>query len=237
MKKVAIIGYASNWKEAPFGDPDCEIWIQNIAEILKSGFPRFDKVFDIHTIAVIEAEAKNEPAGLEYVKANNIPVYMQEKTALISGSVRFPLYELSEEFFPWSNKLEDVYWTSTTQMMIALAISQGFQEIGIYGIDMSDSVEYRSQRRGCEYMLGVAIGRGIVVRRSSSSPILRSKFVYGYEIVKEKTYRAHLASRVEYLKQRLALLNQDGAQKAAEKMHLEGALHAFDELEKNWLGE
>src|SRR6185295_12666854 len=104
MSKVAIIGYASNWKEAPFNDPEVDIWVQNIAEITKSGFPRITTIFDIHSTEVILAEAKNEPAGLEFVKKNDYPVYTQERLDIIPSSVKFPLNELSEEFFPWSNK-------------------------------------------------------------------------------------------------------------------------------------
>src|SRR5712691_2418223 len=193
-KKVAILGYASNWKEAPFDDLETEIWVQNIAEITKSGFPRFTKVFDIHSYDIILAEARDSPAGLKVVIENNYPVYLQEHVESIRNSIELPLDILSREFFPWSVKLgkwkyDDVYWTSSTQMMIALAIHERYEEIGIYGVDMADSDEYRGQRRGCEYMLGIAFGRGITIKRSSSSPVLRTKYVYGYDLTEEKAYR------------------------------------------------
>lgn len=240
MKKVAIIGYASNWNEAPFSDPDVEIWVQNIAEILKYPFGRITRVFDIHKNEIIVAECKDFPAGLKYVNENNIPCYLQEKSDLIPSSVEFPIDLLTEMFFPWATRIKkwkynDEYWTSTTQMMIAFAIHEGFTEIGIYGIDMSDTVEYRGQRRGCEYMLGYAVGKGLSIKRSTTSGVLRTRFRYGYEETEENAYRRQLASRVEYMKQRIEQLNQEGMAKAAEKMHLEGALHAFTELEMNWL--
>lgn len=240
MKKVAIIGYANNWKEAPFDDPETEIWVQNISEILKYGFPRFTRIFDIHTTECILKEAKAFPDGLELLKKGNYPVYTQEQIDMIPGSIEFPLDELTAEFFPWSTKLgkwryEDAYWTSSTQMMLALAIHGKCEEIGIYGIDMADTVEYRAQRRGCEYMLGIAVGKGIKIRRTRSTPVLRTKFIYGYETVEEQSYRANIMSTIDYLNQRVNQLNETGMKAASEKSHLMGALHAYDELMKNWL--
>src|SRR6266571_1882295 len=104
-KKVAILGYASNWKEAPFDDLETEIWVQNIAEITKTGFPRFTKIFDIHSYDIILAEARDSPNGLALVKLGNYIVYLQERNETIPNSLGLPLDELSREFFPWAIKL------------------------------------------------------------------------------------------------------------------------------------
>jgi len=240
MKKVAIIGYGTNWSEAPFDDPEIEIWIQNIGEILKYKFPRFDRVFDIHRKKVILEEAKADPQGLEFCKTWDGTIYTLESLEELPRALEFPLDELTKYFFPWAIQLGkhqwiDSYWTSSTEMMLALAIYDGYEEIGIYGVDMSDTPEYRDQRKGCEYMLGVAHGRGIRIKKSSTTPILRTKFIYGYEDKQADAFKANIEAQKQFISQQIAELNGKGTDAAFRRAHLEGALHAYTNLEVNWL--
>ena len=240
MKKVAIIGYGSNWSEAPFSDSSVEIWVQNISEILKYNFSRFDRVFDIHPKEIILEEAKADPQGLEFCKKWDKMVIVQEPFAELPLARAYPLDEITPYFFPWAVHVSkwnwiDSYWTSSTEMMIALAIYEEYNEIGIYGIDMSDTPEYRDQRKGCEYMLGVAHGRGIAIKKSSTTPVLRTKYIYGYQDKEMNAFKNNIEVQKNFLRQQIAELNGKGTEAAFKKAHLEGALHAYDNLEVNWL--
>lgn len=51
--------------------------------------------------------------------------------------------------------------TSSIAYMQALAIAEGFEEIAIVGVDMAADSEYAAQKPCCEYLIGLAKGRGI----------------------------------------------------------------------------
>jgi len=55
----------------------------------------------------------------------------------------------------------------------------------LYGVDMAqDSVletEYSYQRPSCEYLLGIAVGRGIKVETAPGSDLLKADRLYGFD--------------------------------------------------------
>jgi hypothetical protein len=65
--------------------------------------------------------------------------------------------------------------------MIASAIDAGASEIALFGVDMRMQGEFARQRPCCEYMVGLARGMGIDVYVHDRSPMLKSKYLYGYE--------------------------------------------------------
>ncbi len=74
------------------------------------------------------------------------------------------------------------YFTSTASYMIASAIDEGAEGIGLFGVNMSTDGEYQNQKPCCEYLIGIARGRGIKVHIAPGSPLLLSeKGLYGYE--------------------------------------------------------
>jgi hypothetical protein len=65
------------------------------------------------------------------------------------------------------------YWNSSIAYMLALAIHEGAEEIAIYGVDMKGDDEYGYQKPNMEYLIGLAIGRGIKVTIPDASPLLK----------------------------------------------------------------
>jgi hypothetical protein len=66
--------------------------------------------------------------------------------------------------------------------MLALAISEGFEEIGVWGVDMIHDSEYGYQKPSGSFWLGVAKGRGIKVTLPVESALLANEgYVYGYD--------------------------------------------------------
>ncbi len=241
MKKVCILGYAQSLYQAPFHEEHTEFWIPNFCEVEKANLPRKPtRIFDIHPWDVIIAENQALPSGIHKLTNNTIPLYFIERTPTVPSSLKFPIDELTQMFFPWAKKIregryDDCYWTSSAQMMLALAIYEGFNEIELYGIDMADTVEYRNQRKGCEYIIGFAIGKGIKVRRPLSCPILRTKFIYGYDEIEERGYREWLKNRKDFMQTQLDQINRTGEMNAIAKLQIQGHLDEIDLMEKNWM--
>jgi len=84
---------------------------------------------------------------------------------------------------------EEPYLSSTIAYELALAIHEGFAEIHIYGVDLNTESEYAWQKPGVEYLIGVAVGRGIKVVIPDNCALLKAP-LYG---------RGYLSERGEYM--------------------------------------
>lgn len=190
-KRVAIVGTAESWKNAPFNDPSIEIWSLNDAYCL--GLPRVDRWFELHPLDHMVFRPRTQkvvtktaippgyymrPEGhLEWLKqqAATIPVYLQNDPPADwpVNAKRFPLETVEAAF--------GGYWASGPSYMVALAMLEGFTEIQIWGIHLATEQEYRDQRSNFEFLLGIAAGRGITVVMADSSPVLKHGWKYAYE--------------------------------------------------------
>jgi hypothetical protein len=190
-RKVAILGFAESYKEAPFQDPTVEIWGLN--ELYKY-IPRWNRWFEIHdeeTLGVTtrDATAAEQQRHLEWLRAQPVgqPIYMQRPfcDGRFPAAVPFPLDELIARFYPDASKVngrwDGAYLTSTPAMMLAMAIAERYPWIGIYGIDLASDVEYLGQRPCMEYLIGLARGLGITVTVPRSAALLRAGHIYGFE--------------------------------------------------------
>jgi hypothetical protein len=183
MNKLAIIGMGASRSEAPFDDDSWTFWGLNNLYRYSSKFV-YSAWFEIHKFSVdidsgrILRKGCNKWRGLaieQYLmdlQSLNIPVYMQEECQLISNSVAYPKNRVVIKF--------GRYFTSTHAWMLALAISMGFDTIGLYGVDMIDP-EHIDKRPCFEYLLGMAKGSGIEVVIAESSPLLKCDKLYGFE--------------------------------------------------------
>ncbi len=160
--KIAIVGTSPNTLfEAPYQDESWEIWSLNGAY---ERITRYNRWFEIHT--------------WEHLKKENLPpAYM---THLQNAANVGRLYTI--ESFPYETiilpreeliSLYGRYFTSTIAWMIGFAIQQGATEIGIWGVNMSGDDEYQKQRACCEYLLGIAKGKGIKITLPSECPLLK----------------------------------------------------------------
>lgn len=179
-KKVALLGFAESWKEAPFNDASVEVWGLN--ELWKY-LPRWNRWFELHDAETLGVSKRDQAEGeqkrhLEWLTRQpaDKPIYMQRRfvqSGQFPGAVEYPLDEMSERF--------GRYFTSTIGYMLALAIAEGYTWIGMYGIDLASDVEYQQQRPNTEYLIGLARGMGITVEIAPSSALLKAGHLYGYE--------------------------------------------------------
>lgn len=171
-KKAAIIGAGPGRNDAPWDDPlFCFFAINEIKQ------PVFHKHFELHPRAV------QSPRDLEFLKHCPVPCYvldLAEWHGLISHPVQFPLERLRAAGFR-------MYATCTFAYQIMLAILDGFEAIGLWGVELFlGSPRERTVERACvEYWIGFAEGRGVKIVADSGLATHRSRWLYGYDYDKE----------------------------------------------------
>lgn len=178
QKKIAIVGFAESWKQAPFDDQSIDI--MGLNELWKY-VPRWTHWIEIHDADTLGVTKRDLTEGeqkrhLEWLsKDHGKPIFMQPQfcDGRFPNAVPFPLDHLCQRF--------GRYFTSSIGMMIAWAIDQDYDWIGLYGIDLASDVEYPYQRPNAEYMVGLARGMGKTVVVSETSAICKAGHIYGYE--------------------------------------------------------
>ena len=229
-KKVALIGYTPTRGQAPYDNPEFEIWGLNDLYKFKSDqdVKRWDRWFEIHDTKQDYTHLGRQPWAklFEDFKKMGCPVYLQQKHPDIPNSIAYPIEEAVKQF--------GYYFTNTVSYMIALAIMEKFEEIHVYGIDMAVDSEYNYERPSCEYFLGVAIGRGIKVYIPPEADLLKSRFLYGYDDVREECFRKKLQSATSMMVERQKQAEWEW--KNGEKVYwqYQGAIEAYKEAEKQW---
>jgi hypothetical protein len=166
--KVAIVGLApTSHYLAPWNDPEWELW----------GLPwdadrlRFHRTFEMHDMAALSKFYGDKlPGYLERLK-DCASLYMQEACQEV-GAQRYPLEEIS--------KTCGDYFSSSIGYMLAMAIHEGAEEIGIYGVDMKAEDEYGYQKPNTEYLIGLARGKGVKVFIPEQSPLCKFGGQFGY---------------------------------------------------------
>lgn len=170
-KKVAIVGFSESSRHlAPYDDPEWDIWAMNQ---LYRHIPRATAWWEMHQRKDFLADQVPGTDYLKWLKECPIPIYMIDKFEDIPNSIKYPIEDMVATFGD--------YFYSTISYMIAQAIVDGYEEIGLWGIDLSHDSEYEYQKPSAEYLLGVAIGRGIAISLPSQTALLKGQYRYGYQ--------------------------------------------------------
>lgn len=112
------------------------------------------------------------PPVVDRINQSGVPFYMYEAMPeVFPNSVTYPYEEVSRSVTP--------YLESSMAYMLALAIHEGFDEIGLYGMQVAMWDEYRYQRPNLEYLIGLAQGRGIKCEPCPGSLLMTSVWTDG----------------------------------------------------------
>lgn len=226
-KKIAILGTApSSRLLAPLRDPEWEIWATSPPNM---DLPRVDAWFEIHCDASIDE--LNMPHFVTHLQ-NHPRVYMATKTDRFPNAIVYPKDEILKEFDPY-------YMTSSASWMIAFAILQKPEEIGLWGIDMCADEEYAYQRPGCRELLKEAEKRGIKVTVPIESDLLVYPPLYGFSEfapfgAKLRARKKELVERLENLVKRADELKAQYEQVQINKHYINGAIADLNYVIKNW---
>ncbi len=248
-KKVAIVGFASSSRDqAPFGDPDFAIWTMNHAPL--SWIPRWDVLFELHTLDHLKRVAAHSTQPMEYLEwlarqpgpdaPGYRPIYMQESFPAYPASIALPRKELNEWFAALAHNVagyfaED-YYTSTVSFMLALAIMQYTPEIHLYGVDLLQDDEYGYQRPGAEYLIGLARGMGIKVYVPPQSALCKANYTYGFSepAVEFAAGKSALQPLIDYIEDKAGATEKLVDKARQDAATLNGAIQMAD-LVLGWL--
>lgn len=237
-KSVAIVGFApSTMRDVQhlFGNPDVEIWGLNQ---LYSAFPRIvpagrepEKVNPTRWFQIHSRHSYDQTVGRDHshhqwlADQKNFLIYMQKQEPDIPMSIEFPKDEILSKFRR--------YFTNSISWMLAVAIMEKFENIYLFGVDMSQDSEYSFERPSVEYFLGYIEGMGSRLILPEKSDLLKSMWLYPYE--DESTFRTKMESRRMELRQRVNHLGGEEEAMKAQRHQLIGALENMNYIEKVWL--
>ena len=210
MRKLAIVGtHPETRSNAPFGDPEYDIWCFNEAPQAE-WCKRWTACFQMHKPEVYTSPL-NMVRGdhwdwLQQDHGHDKTIWMQEKDARVPCSSRYPLDEMLTQL-PAFTPLGDgqPFITSSVAMAIALALYLGYECIDIHGVDLSSNTEYSYQNPGWMYWAGVARGLlGENFRILSGRQHFKSRmYAYEGETQIERDFFAQRAAKYESEKRQL----------------------------------
>lgn len=179
MRSAAIVGRAATAAHAPYDDKAWEIW--GLAWV---SYPRADLLFDIHSPAFkanppydTHFNSHKSLAYFERVNRDGLPV-LCDPQAIGGGPLKFH----NGRAFPLDDVLADLprrYLDCTITYMIAYAVLNRYERIGLWGCHFAAREEFRIQLPSVTWMLGLAEGRGIKVDICPGAPLLTSGYVAG----------------------------------------------------------
>jgi hypothetical protein len=169
--KVAVAGLAQSSRHLiPWGK--CEVW----GLAWDSERYRLDRAFEMHDMKTMQgsvAPIYRDLAGYLDKIRHCQRLYMAEAYPEVPGCERYPFEQVADKC--------GAYWESSIAYMASLAITEGAEEISIYGVNMRADEEYAYQRPNLEYLIGLAKGRGIKVNVPDCSPLLKFSGFAGYD--------------------------------------------------------
>lgn len=169
---------------APWDDPSWEIWAHASSALRCK---RVDRYFDPHPRFCFEEEQKNGFKNYyDWLTKCQVPIYMQERNEDIPASVRIPSERILAEFRR--------YVKSTGAWMVATAMLEGVETLGLYGMHYDHLIERKDQRENFLYWLGLFEGRGGKLVIPPGSPLLADGVLYGYDLT-EAGYAERKASQ------------------------------------------
>lgn len=177
-RKVAIVGAGRGGDEAPLDDPEWEVWLLNTIPMYdRARRLRCDRWFEIH-------EKKAQSADdLRWIAQCPVPLYVPPDLLESSPmAVRYPLERIEHRF--------GQYWACTFAYQIALALDEGFREMGLYGVELAlGTPRERTVEWACvSWWLGLAEGRGVTIQLPARSWLGQHRYRYGWEYDEEKRY-------------------------------------------------
>jgi hypothetical protein len=176
--RLAIVGGMPLRHVIPFDDPDLEVWSCNLVLCLdRQNRLRADRWFELHPMSV-----QNEN-DMEWIRDNPRPLYTLDHEPSFPKSLRFPMEAV--EALGYAN-----YFSCTFSYQIALAIVEGFEEIGLYGVDLvyGSDREREVELPSVTYWLGLFQGRGGRLAFPEHSSTLHHQHRYGYDYWHEKRW-------------------------------------------------
>jgi hypothetical protein len=218
LKQIAIVGTAPHRAEAPFTDKDWTIWACSPGNM---DLPRFETFFEPHDMDELKRDGTLRDPYLSWLKTDHKKLVWTDKAYdWIPNCVPLPKGKLVEEF-------GEFFFTSTPAYMMAMAILQSPERIGVYGIDMATDEEYLYQRPGMQFFLHECEKRKIEVLLPESSHLRVRYRHYG-----EAHGRTEIAllERLKVLQSRMEQKKTEHAAVVRDINALDGAIATLEDI-------
>lgn len=187
--KIAICGLSpAQLADAPWSDKTWEIWSLNggYMENNKNVLPRVDKWFDLHNEKNVDyliagnydcPNHKDYSLYKEWLIENQKKLIISEQYSFLEKTEIFPIKEIIKFF-------NTDFLRNSISMMIAYAIMKypDLEEIGVWGQTENQDPAYYDEEGCVQYWLGYAKSKGIKVKTSINSSMLKpiNGVIYGY---------------------------------------------------------
>jgi hypothetical protein len=166
---VAICGTGRTRAIAPWDDDGWEIWS---CSHRFDKYPRTDRHIEIHHPDAVRC---NKDYFL-WLTSNQSRVLLAEPMEELPGAQLFPWWRLPVVNIKGS-RLSLQFYSCSIAWMIALAVQEGADIIGLWGIDMSKDVlsgrEYEFELPSVMFHIGYAVGKGVEVFNPAYSKIFQ----------------------------------------------------------------
>lgn len=174
-RKVAIVGAGYGKDEAPYDDPEWEVWALNVCGAWDSeGRLRADRWFELH-----QAKAQSDDDMLWIAKCP-FPIYVPDDLMHASpNAVRFPIEMLERSYGD--------YWACTFAYQMALALFEDFTDVGLYGVELAWGTEReRTVEWACvSWWAAYLEAKGVRMHFPAKSCLGRHPYRYGLEYDEE----------------------------------------------------
>jgi hypothetical protein len=244
MTKIALVGGAKSTRGAVHQSQADELWTPNWS--YKYDYvPRIDRLFEMHPVWLYAdtdkatwAKPREHWDWLQ--QAHPYPIYMLKEHPSVPASVRYPIEDVVREIFPhlkrknWEEgTLEPArFFTSSFDYMLGLAILMkdewNIDEIETFGVEMGSDTEYRYQKYGASFFIGVAITKGIRITMPHNTVLTKGK-LYGYE-------GAQMIFRTD-LERYLTMYNEMRVEYTSILNHMEGQYSVYEQTLRNMVAE
>ena len=179
LRSLAIVGSHPDTREnAPFDDPNYEIWLFNEAPQKPEVYKRWDASLQIHKEKVYSStENWVNKDHWEWLQKDHGPgkrIFLQDVDPRIPNSVKYPL----EGVLSLINRR---YLRSSPAEALGLAIYLGYKDISLYGSDLHSNTEYHYQAINYAYWIGFADGRPDITLNLECWHNEFDQLIYGYE--------------------------------------------------------
>jgi hypothetical protein len=211
MKKLAIVGtHPSTRANAPFDDPEYEIWVFNEAPQDTSWCKRWDACFQLHKPEwYMRADNYSNPTHWPWLQELHPgkAIWMQEIDDLVPASRAYPLAEIIATVPGGFRRIMG----SSPAQALALALYLGYKEIGVWGVELSSNTEYGRQLPSWMYWVGVADGMGVKLEINSGQDHFKPN-LYGW-VGEVQLPKEFFADRVKMLEGVMQTADRDMRQR------------------------
>lgn len=185
--RVAIVGFEEqNGRTAPYDDDHWDIWGFNMANRLsfmrdEEGRFRADLWLDLHQI---HAQSEKDLAWIHHCP---VPIYLTHPIGVNPNQRVLDLEAIEQRIFSlYGRVVRCRYFASSFAYALALALSEGYQTIGLFGVNLNWGRERVVERGNLEYWVGIAEGLGVEIILGERCLLLTHPGLYGIEYDQER---------------------------------------------------